>query len=333
MIHKQVKQISMGLTLCLSVLPVWGQHTGNYNYSEGNYNASIQPQATANIAEARFGNPNEIIWDFRALSNVQAKSYLAIFNLTQLGGTAAEANQILKERFDAFAATAKDLGIPEGDIYLDLVSSVPKFEYEVEKKLFSKKFNEVPKGIQIQANIHIKYTDRDILDELVAAAANSEIYDLAKVEYFVEGTNKRYRELREAAIEEMKVKIESFKQMGIVLDTVSRIVADAQAVIYPHSRYAQYTAFCSTSLDAIKSQRNVTKVEKQVSRFFNKLPYEPFDIILNPEFTDPPVQFTYHLKVKFTLKQPAPKTITVKEKEKEILWLTPQGTVQKIKVE
>jgi len=121
--------------------------------------------------------------------------------------------------------------------------------------------------------------------------------------------------------------------MGVVLDTLSPMVADAQAVIYPHSRYAQYTAFCSTSLDAIKNQRNVTKVEKQVSRFYNKLPYEPFDIILNPEFVDPPVQFTYHLKVKFTLKQPAPRTITVKEKEKEILWLTPQGTVQHIPVQ
>jgi hypothetical protein len=75
--------------------------------------------------------------------------------------------------------------VKEKDVFTDMLSFVPVYEIETTRKLFSKTYQEVPAGFEIQKNIHIKFTDARILDQLVTAAAKEEIYDLVKVDFFV----------------------------------------------------------------------------------------------------------------------------------------------------
>ena len=132
-------------------------------------------------------NPNLLIsrddvmeFEVSSMMNVEAESFLAIFNITQPGETAAEADKLLNERLNALKEDLKVLGITNNDFYVDVVSLVPLYEFEVEKKLFSKNYNEVPSGFELQKNIHISYVQSELLDNILTAAARQEIYELVK---------------------------------------------------------------------------------------------------------------------------------------------------------
>jgi len=173
--------------LAVVFTPLFAQVMGNYGVQQQTYQ-NVQPnvQFRAIPKSATFLNNNEVEISINALSNQKAESYTAIFSMLQVGKTADETNTLLNTRLDGFLADLKNLGIPAADIYVDMVNFLPKYEYDVSKKLFSKKtYTEIPKGFELQKNIHIRYTTPALLDRIVTAAARQEIYDIVKVDYFV----------------------------------------------------------------------------------------------------------------------------------------------------
>lgn len=270
---------------------------------------------------------NDIMeFEVSALMNVEAESYVAIFNLTQPGETAAEADQLLNDRLDKLKEDLKVLGITSNDFYVDVVSLVPLYEFEVEKKFFSKNYNEVPKGFELQKNIHISYVQSDLLDNILTAAARQEIYELVKVDYIVKSPEDSYKQMRKKAIENMNTKIADFEALEVKLDTVYRMLSEGKGVAYPISRYQSYQSAQSTSLQKT-GRGEVTKIRKPEAYYYNALPYDLFDIVINPQYLEPVVQYTYKLKIRYIVK---PDPVKLK---KEFIWLTPEGEMRTIKVD
>jgi len=178
----------------------------------------------------------------------------------------------------------------------------------------------------MQKNIHIKFNDEGLLDDIMTIAANNEIYDLIKVEYFVENNDAKYDELRVKSVDYMLKKKEDFKKLGIDLDTIYHIVSEKSSVVYPIDRYKSYQAFSGNSLEAKKS-KTVTKVRKPRTMFYNKLPYHKYDIVINPAILEPSVQFTYSITVKYVIKEPAKKI------EKQFIMVSPNGIVKTLKID
>ncbi len=318
------------LMLTFYSLNIFAQASGNYNY---NNPKKAQQNVLQNPApSAQLLGENSMVFNISALANEKADAHLAIFNIIQVGATAKEANKLVKARYDAFLKEATIAGIKKKDIYIDMVSLVPVYEYEVQKKLFSKNYNEVPKGFELQKNIHVVYKDPQLLDLLVTIAADHEIYDLVKVEYFVEDTEKVYDRLRDKCVAFANKKLASFKKLGIEMDTVFRVVAEAQNVAFPIERYKSFQAFSSSSVEAIKRRSTVTNVPKKVTMFYEKLPYNGYDIVLNPIILEPAIQYTYNLKVQFYIKHPPKNPTVVLQKQKEFLWLTQDGEVKPLKI-
>jgi uncharacterized protein YggE len=309
---------------------------GNVNYAEGNRNYNYNNNNSNNTATTIFPNPQwqagrVVELEVNALSNQLADTYVAIFNIKQLGKTAEEAEKLMMDRYNGFYNAAISAGLAKEDIYLDMISFVPVYEYEEEKKLFSKKtYNEIPKGFEIQQNIHVRYVDPQILSKLVSAAAKHEIYDIVKVDYFVEDVDKVYMELREKAVEYINKEVLAFEKLGVALDESERIFTEDERAAYPLDRYSSYQAFSSQSLDGTSKGR-VNNVDKAVTMYYDKLPYDEFEVIVNPTILEPAVQFMYSLKVRFTLKAVEPQ-IKI-EREKEFVWLTPDGQLRTLKVD
>ena len=324
-----MKKTILIIILISLYLTTKAQVSGNLNYNDNNHSQrTIRNNPPPN---AQLLGEHTMVFTVNALVNAKADAHLAIFNITQVGLTAAEADNLLNKRLDAFRLAAQKLAISNDNFYVDMVSLVPVYEYEVVKKIFSKNYNEVPKGFELQKNIHIVFKESAVLDRIVSIAAQQEIYDLVKVEYFVEDTEKVYDQLRDESVALINKKLASFKKLGIELDTVFRVVAEASNVAFPIERYQKYQAYNSTSVDAIKKRDVVKNTQKQTSMFYEKLPYNGYDIVINPVMLEPAVQYTYNLKVQFFIKQNTPKT-TVK-REKEFVWLTPDGKAQTIKIE
>lgn len=318
-----------------------GQATGNYKYkgnaqkprAAANYNYNNTNNKQTPNASTATTSGNNMTLQVRTLKNVKADAYTAIFNVVQLGPTAEKTDELMNKRLDAFRSAAIKLGIPANDFVIDILTFVPIYGYEVDKRLFSKNHNEVPKGFELQKNVHIRFTRPSQLDQLISVATKNEIYDLVKVEYYVKDIEKVYEELRLSAIKHLQKRMKTYEMMGIKLDTLYRTISEFHNSHYPYNRYQQYQAFTRGSVESFKKRDNITNIRQPITQFYNKLDYEKYDIVLNPEIVEPAVQFTLEMSVVFTLKPPSPRIITKTENKKEFYWMTPDGELKQMKVE
>jgi uncharacterized protein YggE len=274
------------------------------SYNEGSYDKNVTRGYNNQLATTTWAQTglekNELNIQCQVLMNVKADSYLAIFNLTQVGQTAKEADELISKRTAPFIEGLKNMGIQASDIYVDMVYLIPMYEFEVEKKLFSKTYNEMPNGFEMQKNLHIRFKKSDMIDDIVALSAANEIYDLVTIEYFVKDAQAVYDTMSNKAVQHILKNVAKYEKLGLKVEGEFRIIYERKKAIYPESQYTNYESFVSQSLDAAKN-KTVTTMRKPKTVAYNKLPYENFDIVVNPEFLEPVVQYTYKLQVRYLL--------------------------------
>lgn len=322
------------IIFCAAAAVLQAQVMGNYGeQNQMQYqNIAPSPQFRAVPKSAQFLADNVLEISINALSNQRADSYTAIFSVMQVGKTAEETNGLLNTRLNGFIAAIKNLGIPATDIFVDMVNFLPRYEYDISKKLFSQKtYTEIPKGFELQKNVHVRYANPELLDDIVTAAAAQEIYDIVKVDYFVNDPNKVYRELRQTAFAYLNDIEARYRDIGIPLDSAYLMTAENAWVAYPINRYESYQAFSVQAIDLSDKYAKINPADKPTSRFYNAIPANDYDIVINPAILEPAVQFSYNLVARYTLApyQAPVRTVT----KKEFLWMTPNGEVKPVKIE
>lgn len=321
-----MKKLLLTSAFChLTFYMAFSQMAGNatYNQSADNYKQSVESYApkaksdyeyqqtknyytTTSTASAWINKDSVFELSVNALMNVKASSYVVLLGVSQAASTIDSCQQMINERINNFIAQLTKSAVKKEDIFVDFVSQVPVFEYSVEKKVFSKKYNEVPSGFELKKNIHIAYKKNETLDEIVTTAAKSEIYDIIKVDYVVANISAVYDSLRDASIKLLNEKSEDYKKVGIKFNPKFQVMGEDVQSIYPIERYRNYTAYNNSSLQALKksgvSSSSISYQPKQATLYYDKLPYNNYDIVINSNVIEPVAQFTYNLKVRYTFK-------------------------------
>ncbi|WP_420571818.1 SIMPL domain-containing protein [Kordia sp.] len=332
-----MKKINVLLCIFLVQFTI-AQHKGNYDQ---NVQISRQNIKTSSYGNAqRFGpqtsnprrnvNPSSSITiDVHALYNAKASSYTAIFNISQIGPTAEETHKLVNERIDNVKKQLLAEGIKKEDIAIDVISFVPVYEIEVEKKLFSTKYNEVPKGFELQQNIHIKFKKTQQFEKILAACASNEIYNLVKVDYFIENIRQVYKKLQTSLLELIKEEKEYYKILGFDLANYNVVMADDKYCYFPKDFYKNYQAFNSISFEALKKNKGITKAKKQTSYYYQPISYENYDIVINPSILEPVVQVGMQIKLVYTPKPKEQKLPPKKEIKTEHKYyvISPDGKI------
>lgn len=316
----------LSILLLLPSLPAFPQAMGNLMY-ESNSRIFFQ-QAEQPVKATVQGNM--LVLEVNAMMNATADSYLAIFHVTQLGQTAEEADSLMNARVNGVIRRVKQVGVKESDVFTDMLSFVPVYELEATRKLFSTTYQEVPAGFEIQKNIHIRFADARVLDKLVTAAAKEEIYDLVKVDFFVEKQSACYDTLRMFATKLLQQKLDNFDKLGLRIKESHRTGAEKNGAYFPLDRYTTYQTRTQSSLNSRRKGQVVNDIRRPQTLFYNKVPYGNFDIVLHAEITEPPVQYTYNL----TLTCQLPEAFADNRKEvKEIIkhvWINDKGDAKLI---
>lgn len=274
------------------------------------------PRASKNI---RVSEPNQsgIVLEADVMINIQASSYVVIFSATQNGPTAKEADSLMNHRIQTLMNGISTLEIPSEQIHVDAISMVPVYDVEFVNKTFSNTANEVPTGFQIKKNIHVIFTDHRALDQIITAAARAEIYDIVKVDYNVDNINAAYDTLRKVAISIIEKNRELYTDLGLQTTVVN--LADGKSCTYPAERYASYTAYQSGSSMQTAEKKNpnveIKQVEKIETIYYDKIPYNQFDMVLNADMVEPAIQFFYKLKVRYLV---SPIELTPSESERDL---------------
>ncbi|MDB5391361.1 MAG: hypothetical protein JWM11_7007 [Planctomycetaceae bacterium] len=236
------------------------------------------------------------------LMNVKADEFVAVFGLVQDGATVEECGQKMDATVKEFTASLQALKVDSKDLFLDFVTQTKIYGFEVMGNVSREKLV----GFELKKNILVHYTDRLLLDKLVVAAARSKIYDLIKVDYIVRDIKPIQDKLMEEAATIIQQKSARYeKLLGIKLQPPAQIFAEKYATHFPSEMYDSQVAAESEEIDFDARQKGnvVQRARKGRTFVLNGLDGDGFDQVINPAITEPVVQFTLYLKVKYEVEQ------------------------------
>jgi len=316
-----MKSLIFSIVLCLAIaVNALGQAAGNYYFNQKSKSSSSSRggsfdgdylQESVNLPQQQasyyYTTPSVSDTAFTlgvsCLMNVKAEEFVIIFGASQLGETLESCHEMINKKIDAFLAALSPLGITKKDCYIDFISQFPIFEIEVEKKLFSKTYTEIPSGYELKKNIHVHYKDISQAEKLMVEAAKNEIFDIVKVDYIVKDQKAVYDTLRSSATKLIQQKLADYAKLGIKTESQYQLVFEDIQASFPIERYSTYAEFTRYRGNSGKMGSKVITKYDMPALYYNRKAYNTYDIVINPVVVEPVVQFTYSVKVKYVLKK------------------------------
>jgi hypothetical protein len=317
---------NLTLILILISLINFAQESGNANYQGNSYSVN-----QASTHQTTYGNQNEMVITIKGIYNEKATSKLAVFSVLQLGKSAEEATDLIDERILFVKNQLKEFK-QEIDIVTDMISFVPVYEFEEEKRIFNPKtYNEKPSGFELRKNLIIKYKDTNDLNQILKICAQQEIYDLAKVDYVSIHHEKIRDEIQAKATEEFKVLLNNYSTiMNVDLTKKEKIIQEGYNIVYPMESYRNYQAYSQASLNLGKGEM-VNSVTKNTTQYYNAVLPKPHAFVINADITEPTMQYIYELTVTIRLKEDLLPSNTIQKNNKYFL-VTPNGDLKALEL-
>ena len=299
------------LIVCLLILLVGpglcrGQVSGNIAYSQTGGKASAEQRERAMRVLTKDELPptsTSMFVEANVLMNVKADDYVAIFGITHEGETLAECSKKMEATVKAFATELKSSGVGGDDVCVDFITQNRIYGFEVKGDILQEKLV----GFELKKNVSIHYKEPSQLEKLTLAGAKSQVFDLIKVDYIVKDIDRVQEKLLEEAARITKNKISRYeKLLGIKLQPPAQVYAEKSAIHYPTQMYDSYRAHESEEVRGgpdREKKYTVRSARKSQTFFFNGLDGNGFDAVINPVVTEPVVQFTLYLKVKYEVEQ------------------------------
>ena len=299
----------LAITLATSSI-LFSQHSGNANSesaqktTSGNYNYHNQYQNNQiNTIQTTTGNENEMHIVIKGIYNEKATSQRAVFSVLQIGKTAEETTNLMDARLEAVTKAITAFN-PEIEIIVDMISFVPMYDYEIQKKIFNPKtYNEKPSGFELKKNLIIKFKKTNDLNAIMNFCAKQEIYDLAKVDYVTSNLDHIRDVLQIKAAEEYKQMLTNYSAiMNTDLFKKEKSLTEGYNTVYPMESYRSYSAFSQASLN-FEPSSTVNNIRKNNTQFYDAALSKTHTFVVNADITEPTIQIFYDLTIRIKLKE------------------------------
>jgi hypothetical protein len=275
-------------------------------YSGGNYQTQTQTYTNnAGYYADSWKTPQSdsvMHLNVSVMMNQRPDAWVMILGLTQVGENMEDAHQKINARI---AALENTLGgdFSEDDFYIDFISQSPIFGMEVEKKLFSKNYVEVPIGFEVKKNVHVLFKSLEKADEIIMKAAENEIYDIIKVQPIVEDKSVVYDSLRKECIALLNKKKENLEALGMTLSPLFNALDERIYCTYPINQYRSYQSYLDHTRQRLRGDERLVSTASSVNLFYNKRSDASFDKVINPLMHGPVLQFTMDMRLSYTMKR------------------------------
>ena len=238
------------LFILLVVITSWSgqglqaQAVGNQVRSLGNqgvYGGGVPTQAQASVSSDFFSVAgNKVTSSVRVLYHSRIKEYQVVYGLAEEAPTISAANAKMNRRIQSALDEIRKLGIPEADIYVDVVAQSRVYEY---KDASAKVLKEEHVGYEMRKNIIIQFAKHEHLWDINDIMARNEIYDVIKVELVTESEGEVLAKINKDlhSLVEGKQKIIA-GLLGTEMYGNLKIGAVHVETKYPEANYRSYTA-------------------------------------------------------------------------------------------
>jgi len=249
-------------------------------------------------------NDSSFLIEANVLKNVLPETYIAVFGVTQSSKNVKSCNSISAARVSSFVKNLRNEGIPETDIYTDFVNQYRVYDL---KSANNQYFEEYLKGFDLNKNVIVKLSKSEQIEKMLVIASQDSIFDLVKVDCFVNDITSIYDELFVAAQEIILKKKKLYLGLtGMVLLPQAQIFSESFSSFYPSQLYDKYEAFEGTSVDYnyYERSKSIVRKPKIQSFYYNPMSYSTFDKVINPIIIEPAIQFLLKIRVRYSIAMP-----------------------------
>lgn len=242
-----------------------------------------------------------IIISSSILMNVPPEKYSITFGLGQEAATPSLAGKLMNDRIQKFREALKKLDVADKEMYVDFVSQNKVYEYVLE----GNKAIEKEAGFEIKKTVTIMFTREGMIEAMTEAAAAQQIFDVIKVEYFLEDHTPFYKQLFAEAIKQIKDRKDMYVlATGMELMAKTALYSDNLTVIFPSTQYKKYTAYESGDVESNYNAHLVKKeLRKSSTAYYQGISQNNFDKVLNNNSPGIPVQMALGVSLKFYVKK------------------------------
>lgn len=297
-------------SILFTTTALFSQHSGNANSesatkkASGNYNYQNQYQNNqVSTIQTTTGNENEMYIVIKGIYNEKATSQRAVFSVLQIGKTAEETTNLMDTRLENVVKAITAFN-PEIEVIIDMISFVPMYDYEIQKKIFNPKtYNEKPSGFELKKNLIIKFKKTNDLNTIMNICAKQEIYDLAKVDYVTSNLDHIRDVLQTKAAEEYKQMLSNYSAiMNTDLFKKEKSLTEGYNTVYPMESYRSYSAFSQASIN-FEPESTINNIRKNNTQFYDAALSKTHTFVVNADITEPTIQIFYDLTIKIKLKE------------------------------
>lgn len=297
----------------------FAQAGGNIGYSQtGGPRALLNERSKRTLSREEMppGGTSMFV-EANVLMNVRAEEYVAIFAVMQEGSTVAECGQKMDAVLRDFTAALQSLGIKSNELFVDFVAQNKIYGFEVTGEAAKEKLV----GFELKKNVSIHFQDYALLDKLIVAASQYQIYDLIKVDYIIKNVSALNNRLVETAARVIKEKTARYQRLlGTRLLPPAQVYAEKPSLYFPSEMYDSYTAYEAEDVNAgyYRQKYIIQGTRKSRTFFFHALDASGFDTVINPVVIEPMVQATLYLKVKYEIAAPSRRAAPPRDKGKSL---------------
>lgn len=272
----------------------FAQDSGNRNYNQ----QRRKPLANSGVLTGTSNGKEVYFVEANVAMNMKADAYVAVFALSQEAATAAESNDKVSRLFAALTRELEVLGVKKTDIYVDFITQNKVYDYTTSGNITTEKFT----GFETKKSIAVRYSDRESLEKIIAAAAKNSIFDLIKVDYIVHDMKTVNQRLYEEAVKIVKQKEAAYANSFGIKMSPSNVANEKYDAFYPGELYAGYQAFEAGNTYGDYNNR-VIQQRKTRTFYYEPLDASDFDSVINQIGIEPVVQFTLYLRMQYELKK------------------------------
>jgi uncharacterized protein YggE len=282
------------------VVPASAQESGNRIYGNTGYYQQQRRQLQSNTGT--LGNSSEgYAIEASVLTNLKPDAFVVVFGVNDEGSNAAKSNEKVNAKIAELVQKIKPWGIESNDIFVDFITQNRVYDFTVSGNQATENLS----GFETKKTVAVRYKSRELFERIVRAAAESQIFDLIKVDYIVSDFDAVRTRLFEAAVKVLKSKEQKYvSSLGVSLGAVGLSV-EKYDVSYPSEAYQRYQAFETGDAQVYNNQGTSSRVVQRKSFTFFYDPFEAsrFDSVLVPIGLEPVVQFSIYLRMQYEYKR------------------------------
>lgn len=267
----------------------------------------------------------------KVLYNATPDGYHVTYTKSFISQTVAGVEQLMNAKTDSLIRAVRSIGIVQQDVVLDILALDPIFNLNIRDTIIDQ-----PIGYKITENVTFRINQLSNLRRLSKICLDHNIYDLVKVQAYLNNAKPILDSLAQKSVEILELKKQLSEDIGWTFDNGTTNFKESKQVFYPNERYLKSLVNNDNLYQHQLSQNSAVVYNRQLNtnNHYN-YNHKHADFVFHANKNTPVIQFYYDLIYQYKKTDPAVEELKKEEREerkkkKDIYILDEDGKLKKV---